>query len=54
MEGEPKDPNEEIDRKLGTPATGAPPLSEDEAWGTKQNPVRETPPAFTGLRDVGR
>jgi hypothetical protein len=54
MEPEPKDPNEEIDRKLGTPQTGAPPLSEDEAWGGKLNPVRETPLAGTNLRDVGR
>lgn len=54
MEPEPKDPNEEIDRKLGTPQTGAPSLSEDEAWATKQNPVRETPLAGTNLRDVGR
>lgn len=54
MESEPKDPNEELDRKFGTPQTGAPSLSEDEAWGTKQNPVQETPLAGTNLRDVGR
>lgn len=53
MEPEPKDPNEEIDRKLGTPQTGAPPLSEDEAWGTRQNPVIETPMAGTNLKTVG-
>ena len=48
-----KDPMDEIDRKIGTPDNGPPKLSEDEAWGTKLNPVRETPMAATNLKSVG-
>ena len=48
-----KDPMDEIDRKNGTPENGPPKLSEDEAWGLKLNPVRETPLAGTGLKAVG-
>lgn len=29
------------------------PISPADAWAEKQNPVRETPPAFTGLRQAG-
>lgn len=48
-----KDPMDEIDRKLGKPDNGPPKLTEDEAWGTKLNPVQETPLAATGLKAVG-
>ena len=47
-----KDPEDEFDRAHGKPDNGTPKLGEDEAWGTKQNPVRETPAPFTGLKQV--
>lgn len=52
-EAEPKDPIEEYDSKHGKPAPDAPPISEDEAWGGKLNPVRETPLAGANLKNVG-
>jgi hypothetical protein len=51
--GEPKDPMDEYDRAHGKPDNGPPKLSEDEAWGTKANPLRETPLAGTKLKAVG-
>jgi hypothetical protein len=51
--GEPKDPLDDYDRKYGKPDNGPPKLSEDEAWGTRLNPIRETPLAGTGLKSVG-
>lgn len=48
-----KDPLDDYDRTHGAPNNGMPKLSEDEAWGTKLNPVRETPLAGTGLKQVG-
>ena len=47
-----KDPLDDYDRAHGTPDNGPPKLSDDEAWGTKLNPVRETLPAFTGLKKL--
>jgi hypothetical protein len=51
--GEPKDPLDEYDRTHGKPDNGLPKMSEDEAWGTRVNPVRETPLAGTGLKQMG-
>jgi len=47
-------PLDEYDRKNGAPGSvpDAKPMNEADAWGTKLNPVRETAPAFTGLREV--
>lgn len=44
-----KDPNEQY------PLGGADhkPLSEQEAWGTNLNPVRETPSPFGAMRQGG-
>lgn len=52
-ESEPKDPIEEYDSKHGKAAPDAPPVTPDEAWGEKLNPVRETPPAASNLKTVG-
>jgi len=54
--GEQQIPIDEYDRKHGAPekTPDAPKLTEDEAWGNKLNPVRETPLAGTNLKDVGR
>ena len=51
--GEPKDPMDEYDRAHGKPDNGPPKISEEEAWGGRENPVRETPLAGTGLKQVG-
>lgn len=51
---QPVDPIDEYDRKHGAPAPDAPKLTEDEAWGGKLNPVRETAPAFSNLKTVGK
>lgn len=47
-------PVEEYDAKHGTPGSvpDAPKISEADAFGTTLNPVRETPPAFSNLREV--
>lgn len=47
---EPADPNEEYIKKVGP---DHPNVSPADAWGEKQNPVRETQEPFTGLRDGG-
>lgn len=52
MAEEPKDPNEEHDRKTST-TPDAPKISEADAWGTSLNPLRETPLAATNLRQGG-
>lgn len=51
--GSVKDPLDDYDRKFGAPDNGPPKLSEDEAWGGKLNPVRETPLSGSGLKSVG-
>jgi hypothetical protein len=51
--GSVKDPLDDYDRQHGAPDNGQPKLSEDDAWGTRLNPVRETPLAGTGLKSVG-
>lgn len=51
--GSVKDPLDAYDSKFGKPDNGPPKLTEDEAFGTKLNPVRETPLAGTGLKSVG-
>lgn len=51
--GEPKDPLDDYDRTHGAPDNGPPKISEADAWGTKLNPVRETPLAGSGLKSVG-
>ena len=48
--GSMKDPLDDYDRANGKPDNGPPKLSEDEQWGGKLNPVRETPMAGTGLK----
>lgn len=53
MATEPADPIDQYDTKHGKPAPDAPVVSEDEAWGGKLNPVRETPNAATNLKAVG-
>lgn len=54
-EGSDKIPTDEYDRTHGKPGSvpDAPAMSEEDKYGTKLNPVRETPPAFTGLKQVG-
>lgn len=47
---EPADPNEEYQRKVGP---DHPNVSPADAWGEKQNPVRDDPEPFTGLNDGG-
>lgn len=44
------DPNEKTEKRGDDTA---PKISPDEAWGEKQNPVRETATPFTGLREGG-
>lgn len=44
------DPNEKFEQSKGP---DHPSLSEDELFGNKLNPVRETADPFTGLRDGG-
>lgn len=51
---EPTDPMDAYDNKHGKPAPAAPVVSEDEAWGGKLNPVRETPLAASNLKAVGK
>lgn len=51
---EPTDPIDEYDRKHGTPDSTIPKVSENDAWGSNLNPVRETPLAGTGLKEVGK
>lgn len=48
-----KDPLDEYDRAHGKPDNGPPKLNENEAWGSNLNPVRETPMAGSGLKQVG-
>jgi hypothetical protein len=56
MAEEPKDPTKEYDAKHGKP--GSEPedrgVTDDQKWGLRQNPVRESPLAGTGLRSVGK
>lgn len=52
FEPEPKDPIDEYDRKHGAPAPDAPSVTEQEAWGTGLNPVRDTPNCMTNLKAV--
>lgn len=49
---EPSDPIDAYDSKHGDPSKtpDAPPISEADAWGTKLNPVQDTPLAATGLK----
>jgi hypothetical protein len=56
MNEEPKDPIEAYDAAHGDPSKtpAAPALSEADEWGTKLNPVRDTPLAGTGLKQVGK
>ena len=51
--GEPNDPLDAYDSAHGKPDNGPPKLSEEELFGGKLNPVRETPLAGTGLKQVG-
>jgi hypothetical protein len=51
---EPVDPIDAYDSKHGKPAPDAPVISEDDAWGNKLNPVRETPLAGSNLKAVGK
>jgi hypothetical protein len=53
---EPKDPIDAYDSTHGRPEAtpAAPPISEDDAWGSKLNPVRETPNSATNLREGGK
>ncbi len=52
--GENTIPIDEYDRKHGAPGSkpDKPAQSEADAWGTTLNPVRDTPPAFTGLKET--
>jgi len=50
--GEPKLPVDEYDSAHGKQDDSIPHVSEDQAWGTSQNPVRETPNAATNLKQV--
>jgi hypothetical protein len=52
MESGPTDPNEKHDDELARGKDHRP-LSEADAWGTKLNPVRDTPVPFGGLSDGG-
>lgn len=54
-EAEPKLTTDEYDRAHGNPAStpDAPKQTEADAWGTKLNPVRDTPLAASGLKSVG-
>jgi hypothetical protein len=49
--GEPTDPIETFDASHGRPEQGPPKLSEEEAWGTNLNPVRETAQPAKNLQD---
>jgi hypothetical protein len=53
---EEKDPLDAYDAKHGRPEAtpAAPAMSEADLFGTSLNPVRETPLAGTGLREVGK
>ena len=51
-ESGPADPNEAHEDDLAK-GKDHPALSEADAWGTKQNPVRETPVPFGNLSDGG-
>jgi hypothetical protein len=55
MAEEPKDPIDAYDAKHGRPEAtpDKPNQAEAEAWGTKLNPVRETPQAAKNLKSVG-
>lgn len=50
MPGENQDPNEEYEKKVGP---DHPNVSPAEAWGEKQNPVRDDAEPFTNVRDGG-
>lgn len=50
--GEPTLPVDECDRTHGKQNDSIPKVGEDQAWGTGQNPVRETPHPASGLRQV--
>lgn len=54
MANEPIDPIDTYDSQHGKQDNGIPKVSDSEAWGTDLNPVRETPPAASNLKDVGR
>lgn len=55
LSGEPKDPIDAYDSQHGNPASkpDRPSLSDNDAWGSNLNPVRETPLAGSGLKSVG-
>lgn len=49
---EPTDPNEKHEDAIArTP--DAPPISHDDAWGERQNPVREAENVATNLKQQG-
>jgi hypothetical protein len=50
MGTEPQDPNEEHDREIAA-GKDHPALSQDELYGDKLNPVRETENVATNLHD---
>lgn len=50
--GEPSLPVDEYDSSHGKQDDGIPKVSEEQAWGTSLNPVRETPMAGTNLKQV--
>lgn len=49
-----QDSDDAYDKKHGKPDNGAPKMNEDELYGSKMNPVRDTPLAGKNLKDVGR
>ena len=50
--GEPKLPVDDYDSTHGKQDDSIPHVSDEQAWGTAQNPVRETPMAGTNLKQV--
>ena len=48
------DPIDTFDAAHGKPDNGTPKLSEEDAWGTNLNPVRETPNPAKNLQEHGK
>ncbi len=47
-----ENPNAKHDEEIAK-GSAPPKLSDEDAWGTGQNPVRETPTPFKNLNDGG-
>ncbi len=48
--GEPQDPIEQYDSEHGKMGDSIPHVSDEQAWGTAQNPVRENHTSYRNLK----